>query len=121
MPLWILLALLATLAAGCLRTRVKLTSEPSGALVRVNGETAGYTPLDMNINWYWHYDYEVEKAGYFPLKQQERYKAPLWAVMPLDFFAEILPVPILDQHYTTFQLKPIPQELDEAALFEEEK
>lgn len=42
---------LGGLAPGCLVHRVRVESEPPGAVVRVNGKVRGSTPLEFRVVW----------------------------------------------------------------------
>lgn len=100
-------ALLAALAAlplsGCIRSRVRITSDPPQAEVIFNGEPRGVTPIEIPFIWYWHHEVIVQKEGYVTSVTDEHLRTPPWFLLPLDLFAEIIPVPIPDtreRHYT---------------------
>lgn len=61
------LAALVALAAGCKRT-VLIDSEPTGALVRVNGQPRGTTPFRTTLEYTTFSNFEIllEKEGYRP-------------------------------------------------------
>ena len=71
-----LVALVLGVAVGGCRT-VAITSEPSGATVRINGHEAGVTPLECRV---WQrlalfpgdYVIEAELAGYAPVRRRFR-------------------------------------------------
>jgi hypothetical protein len=102
---WLQLLAVAAVAlslTGCIRSRVAMTSEPSGAEVIWRGQYRGVTPIEIPIIWYWYYDYSVEKEGYVPIEKVERFRTPPWFLLPVDFFAEIIPFPFPDRrerHY----------------------
>ena len=105
MPL--LMALLCVLTiGGCIRSRVKITSEPTGAEVIWRGRPYGPTPITIPIMWYWYYDFTLEKPGYRPLEVVERFRTPPWFLMPLDLPMEILPIPIPDTRNRHYVLQP---------------
>jgi hypothetical protein len=88
--------------AGCIRSRVVITSEPSEAEVIWRGKPYGATPIEIPFIWYWHYDFVLEKPGFHSLSVEERFRAPPWFLMPVDLFMEIIPVPFNDtrnRHY----------------------
>jgi len=103
-----LLAALLPLAVstGCIRTMVRITSDPSDAMVSVNYVERGRTPIEIPIIWYWYYEIKVEKEGYQPVEAHERFYAPPWAVPPLDLLAEAIPIPIKKTYYRHYILKP---------------
>lgn len=94
--------LLAMSLTGCIRSRVMLTSEPSGAEVTWRGDYRGVTPIEIPIIWYWYYDYSLEKEGYVPIEKVERFRTPPWFLLPVDLVAEVIPFPFPDRrerHY----------------------
>lgn len=97
----------ASFLTGCIRSRVHITSEPSGAEVIWRGKPYGATPVTIPYVWYWHYDVTVQKPGYEPVHAMERFRTPPWFVMPLDLFMEILPIPIPDNRYRHYELDAI--------------
>lgn len=94
------------LSTGCIRSRVVITSEPSGAEVIWRDEFRGQTPIEIPIKWYWYYDYTLEKEGYEPVVVLERIRTMPWFLMPLDLFAEMIPVPIPDTRRRHYVLEP---------------
>lgn len=103
------LALVVALVApltGCIRSRVTITSEPAGAEVFWRGERRGPTPITIPFEWYWHYDYRLEKEGFEPVEVVDRFRTPPWFLMPLDLLMELVPVPIPDNRRRHYVLKP---------------
>ncbi len=95
-------------ATGCIRSRVLITSEPSGAEVLWRGKPYGATPVTIPFIWYWYYDYEVTKPGYQKVEVLERLRTPPWFLLPTDLLMEMIPVPIPDQRERHFVLEPLP-------------
>jgi hypothetical protein len=100
------LAAAAILPAGCIRSRVDVTSDPPGAEVIWRGKPYGATPVTIPFVWYWHYDVALEKPGYKRLETSEYFRTPPWLLMPFDLFAEALPVPISDTRKRNYVLEP---------------
>ena len=86
----LLLPLLAAAAACSGSLTVK--SDPPGALVYLNGEEVGRTPMTRDFTWYGTYDVELRKEGYETLKTSGKVIAPWWQWVPIDLFAELLPL-----------------------------
>jgi len=97
---------LAVLSTGCIRSMVRVTSQPSDARVTINYNERGHTPIAVPILWYWYYKIRVEKEGFEPLEVDERFYAPPWAWPPLDLFFEALPIPIKNTYHRHYVLKP---------------
>jgi hypothetical protein len=87
----ILLVLTAVLAAGCVEREITITSEPDGALVHLNDQEVGRTPVDVPFTFYGTYDVRLEKQGYEPLWTEKQAKAPWWEYPGPDLVAEAVP------------------------------
>ena len=87
------LAVLAGVIAlgGCVQRKIKINSQPEGALVYLNDQEVGRTPVAVNFIWYGTYDVRLEKDGYEPLWTQAEAVAPFWENPPMDLFAEMVP------------------------------
>lgn len=94
--------------AGCIRSRVVITSQPEGAEVIWRGKPYGATPIEIPINWYWHYDYSIEKPGYKKVEVLEHFRTPPWFLIPTDLLMEIIPIPIHDTRTRHYVLEPLP-------------
>ena len=81
-------ALLLTLTAqfGCVRRTVTIHSEPAGALVWLNDEEVGRTPVTTDFLWYGDYDVVVRKDGYQTLVTHAVIPQPWYQWPVLDFF-----------------------------------
>jgi len=85
-PLWIALA-----STGCapLRT-VKITTDPPGAIVRLDDETVGVTPLDLRFYHYGVRRITLQKDGYRTHSEEVELDPVWWSRFPIDFFSEVL-------------------------------
>ena len=99
-----LTCVLTCLLVGCVRRTLTVTSEPPGALVYLNGTEVGRTPLTRDFTLYGTYDVALRKDGYETLKTQGKVIAPWWQWVPIDFFAELLP--LHDQHTLAYTMRP---------------
>jgi len=99
---------LVTLAlCGCVERRLTIKTEPTGAMVTLNDEQIGTSPVTVPFNWYGDYWVRVSKDGYETLDTHRELKAPLHDYFPLDFFAEFLySGRIVDAYEWTFELSP---------------
>ncbi|QQE10447.1 PEGA domain-containing protein [Planctomycetota bacterium] len=77
------------LAGGCVQRKIKINSHPDGALVYLNDQEVGRTPVEVNFLWYGTYDVRLTKDGYLPLWTTAEAIAPGWETPPIDFFAEV--------------------------------
>ena len=99
-----LLLLMAFSCGGCVQRTLQSESNPPGALVYLNGEEVGRTPMRKNFLWYGTYDVELRKEGYQTMTRQTQVWAPWWQVPPLDLLAELLPLE--DKQYADYRLRP---------------
>lgn len=90
---------------GCVTRQIKVTSQPSGALVYLNDSEAGRTPFTTDFTWYGDYEVVVRKEGYNTIVTKKKIAAPWWQFLPFDFFAEIAPWRPTDTHKLNFTMK----------------
>jgi len=96
---------------------LEVRSDPPGALVYLNDQEIGRTPLSKHFLWYGTYDVQVRKDGYATLKTKSPVIAPWWQWIPFDFVAELLPAKFRDSHTVSYCLKPLSQaQIDPQAI-----
>ena len=108
--LFLAIVLALCMLPGCIRSRIIIDTVPSGATVYFQNQERGDTPIVIPFLWYWYYDVRVEKKGFKTVEKIEFLPPPPWFVVPLDFVAEALPIPIPDNHRRRYVLEPLPQE-----------
>ena len=92
---------------GCVERKLTINTEPAGALVWLNDEEIGASPVTVEFNWYGDYKVHISKEGYETLNTHRELKGPLHDAPILDFFAEVLwPGRIVDEYEWTFNLNP---------------
>jgi hypothetical protein len=97
----------AALLAGCVERRLTINTRPQDALVVLNDEEIGQSPVTVPFNWYGDYNVRISKEGYETLKTHRRLKSPWYDKFPWDFFAQIVnPKRIVDSYEWTFELAP---------------
>lgn len=82
-----------------------MTSNPPGALVFLNDQEAGRTPLTREFTWYGTYDVQLRKEGYETVDTKTRVIAPWWQWVPFDLPAELLP--LTDRQSFSYSLRPV--------------
>jgi hypothetical protein len=103
--LMILIAL--TTLAGCVERELTINTKPQGAVVALNDEEVGESPVSVNFNWYGDYCVRISKEGYETLNTHRDLKGPWYDHFPFDFFAQIVnPNRIVDSYEWTFELSP---------------
>jgi hypothetical protein len=75
---------------GCVERRFVIESDPPGALVLMNGQPIGATPVDGHFLYYGNYQFTLIKDGYETLQVDERFSAPWYQYFPIDFVSENL-------------------------------
>jgi hypothetical protein len=77
--LFILLALgLSTglFLTGCVERKLTINTEPQGALVILNDEEIGTSPVTVSFEWYGDYWVRISKEGYESLNTHRPLKGP---------------------------------------------
>ena len=87
----VIAASLPLVCTGCVERYITITSQPAGALVYLNDDEAGRTPLTVPFTFYGTYDVRLEADGYKPLWTKQRAKAPWWDTIGVDLVAEAVP------------------------------
>ncbi|MHC4104162.1 MAG: PEGA domain-containing protein [Planctomycetota bacterium] len=108
-----LLALLAIglsvslLLSGCVERKLTINTEPQGALIILNDEEIGTSPVTVSFEWYGDYWVRISKDGYENLNTHRPLKGPWYDTFPFDFFAQIIsPERIVDSYEWSFSLEP---------------
>lgn len=101
----ILLSLLSL--TGCVERLITVNSEPPGAIVWLNDEEVGATPVTVPFTWYGKYGVVIRKDDYQTVNTVKDVPAPFYQWPPLDLVAEcFLPFKITDHHQWSFSLNP---------------
>lgn len=107
-------AVLTTCGCNSVHRRLTIRSEPSGALVQVNGKRLGTTPVSTDFVYYGTYEIQLSKPadefsanGYKTQIRQVHVNPPFYEIFPLEFFADnFLPFRVTDRHDYVFALEP---------------
>ncbi len=95
----ILLVIALAALTGCVERTMKITTRPPGAVVIVNDEEVGISPVTFAFTWYGDYDLMFRKEGYQTLKTHHRVEAPWWQWPVFDLITEtMITGTIRDQH-----------------------
>src|SRR4051794_24109096 len=107
------------LVVGCgVRREMVIDSDPPGALVYLNHEEVGRTPLRHDFVWYGNYDVQLRKEGYQTVDTTQWVTAPWWQWPPFDLIAEITPGRPMDEHHLAYVMRPSTQPVDPAAFLQ---
>jgi hypothetical protein len=106
------------IGGGCVQRTFTIDTDPQGALVYINDQEIGRTPIKRDFTWYGVYDMQIRKDGYQTLDQKVPLNAPWWQIIPFDFFAELWPGHLKDERHFNFSLKSATTEpVDPDAIF----
>ena len=99
--------LVLTALAGCVERELTINTAPQGAVVALNDEEIGVSPVTVNFKWYGDYCVRISKEGYETLDTHRELKGPWYDYFPFDFFAQIVnPNRIVDSYEWMFELSP---------------
>ncbi|RPI78788.1 MAG: PEGA domain-containing protein, partial [Planctomycetaceae bacterium] len=99
--------LLALLASGCMHRRMTIRSDPPGALVLVDGEEIGTTPVGFDYTYYGTRNITLIKDGYQTKTVPLKLGTPWYQVVPLDFISDnFAGRKINDWREATYALEP---------------
>ena len=102
---FLIIAIIISIMSGCVERLITITSEPEGAVVWLNDEEVGATPVTVPFTWYGDYDITIRKDGYEPVHSSRQTAMPFYQWPGIDFFAEtLLPVTLKDEHKWSFYL-----------------
>ena len=97
----------AAIIGGCVERKLTIKTEPQEALVVLNDEEIGTSPVTVSFEWYGDYNVRISKEGFETLKTHRKLKAPWYDKFPFDFFVGVLnPKRIVDEYEWTFELSP---------------
>lgn len=112
----ILFLLLLSLAPiGCVEQTMTIESSPPGALVYLNNQEVGRTPMTRDFKWYGDYDVQLRMEGYETLKTHQPVNAPAWNWVPFDLVANLLPFTFKDERKFEYALVPLDPSKDQPA------
>jgi hypothetical protein len=112
---------IALAAAGCARREIQVTSDPPGAIVWLNDQEIGRTPVTASFLYYGVYDVRLRLEGFEPVATARDTGQPWYEYPPLDLFAETWPWGVATRVHWHFTLEPalesrLPREELEAGL-----
>jgi len=87
--------------------RMTVRSDPPGALVLLEGEEIGYTPVSKDFTYYGTREITLVKDGFETLTIMQKMQTPWYQMVPLDFFSDnLLPFKLTNRHDFTYNLQP---------------
>lgn len=96
-------------SSGCIRKRMTIRTNPPGAMVYVDKQPIGLTPVSTSFTYYGTRSYEIVRDGYRTEKFLRKISPPWYAIPPLDFVSETLwPFEQRDERIIDVQLSAEP-------------
>lgn len=106
---FLLLIFATLLQTGCVQRRILVRSNPEGALVTIDHQPVGHTPVAVPFTYYGTREIQLEKDGYQTTTVKQRIGAPWFQYPPFDFITDnFWPREIRDDRMVDFQLTPLP-------------
>jgi hypothetical protein len=99
---------LSCFCIGCVERKLTIVTEPAGALVALNDEEIGTSPVTVGFEWYGDYSVRISKDGFQTLSTHQKLKRPLKDVFLFDLLADMFTTKI-DEYTWTFKLQPYQQ------------
>jgi hypothetical protein len=96
-------------STGCVRKRMTIRTNPSGAMAYIDKQPIGLTPVSTSFTYYGTRNIEIVRDGYRTERFLRKIRPPWYEIPPLDFFSESLwPFEIRNEHIIDAQLTPEP-------------
>lgn len=87
---WLVVCLVLLLLAnnsGCVQRRMLIRSQPEGAMVTIDRQAIGQTPVSVPFTYYGTREIQLEKDGYQTIQVRQRLRPPWYEVFPLSFLS----------------------------------
>ena len=94
--------------AGCVTRSLTIKTDPPGALVYVNDQLKGNSPVTYDFEWYGWHRLTLRKEGYQRLDDRKQLRSPVYLWIPFDLVMELVPVRISDARTWSYTLTPAP-------------
>ncbi len=113
----VLITIVVLALPGCVQRRLLVRSQPEGALVSVDRQAVGLTPVSVPYTYYGTREIQLEKDGYQTVRVEQNIRPPWYGRFPISLFSENLAFrEIRDRRLLDFALEP-KQPVDENRLF----
>ena len=96
----------ALLASGCVHRSLTIRTDPPGAMVYLNDELKGESPVSFDFMWYGTHRVIVKKDGYERIEERKTIRTPIYLWIPFDLAMELLPVRIRSEYTWAYTLTP---------------
>ncbi len=112
------LALLLPILSGCVQRRLQIRSQPEGALVSIDRQPVGATPLAVPYTYSGTREFQLEKDGYKTIRVDQNVRPAWFDRFPVSLFSNNFAFRELrDDRVFDFELEP-KTPVNENVLFE---
>ena len=95
------------LTTGCVERLITVNTKPQGAIIWLNDQEVGASPVTVPFTWYGQYDVVARKDGFQAVKTSRETPVPIYQYPVIDLLAEcLLPVKLVDKHQWQLDLTP---------------
>lgn len=105
---FIVLAAVLCLCSGCVERKLTILTEPTGALITLNDEEIGTSPVTVGFEWYGDYSVRIAKDGFATLQTHQNIPRPIHDRFPFDLLYDMFSSRI-DEYTWNFKLEPYQQ------------
>ena len=84
--------------SGCVERKLTINTSPADALIVLNDEEVGTSPVTIGFQWYGDYNVRISKKGYQTLVTHRKLKRPTHDRFPFDLFATLWPGRIVNEY-----------------------
>ena len=117
----IALGLVLCASVGCVQRRLTIRSNPPGAMVSVDNQEIGTTPISTNFTFYGKRHIRIVKDGYETIDDLREIQPPWYQYPGVDLVAEtVVPGEIQDRRTLQYTLQPKQQVTENQLLMEAE-
>mgnify|MGYP001562908576 CR=1 FL=1 len=92
---------------GCVHRSLTIRTDPPGAMVYVNDQLKGKSPVTYDFLWYGWHRLTLRKEGFERLDDRRLMAAPMHLWIPFDLAMELLPFPVHDDRTWSYVLSPV--------------
>lgn len=84
----IAIIVLTVCTSGCVQRRLLIQSLPEGALVSVDRQVVGHSPVSVPFTYYGTREIQLQKDGYQTTRVKQRIRPPWYELFPISLFSE---------------------------------
>ena len=91
---------------GCVERKLTVRSDPPGAMVYLDEQLKGYTPVTFKFHFYGHRTFRLNKRGYRTYEEVRHVEAPWWQWPVISIFADLQPFALTNAQEVDVTMEP---------------